>query len=163
MNSMPYETEILVVGCGNVLFKDDGFGPAVIEALEKYFDKNPGKKPAEKDVMFIDAGTGGTHFIFSLPNESWKKLIVVDIVEFNAEPGTIRVFDPFEIPKGSYENAHTWPVEEPLHELSENMEVIIIGCKPQEISAPDVVMELTKPVENAIPDAIEIILKEIGV
>ena len=34
---MPYDAEILVVGCGNILFKDDGFGPEVINALEDYF------------------------------------------------------------------------------------------------------------------------------
>lgn len=34
---MPYDAEILVVGCGNILFKDDGFGPEVIKALEEYF------------------------------------------------------------------------------------------------------------------------------
>jgi coenzyme F420 hydrogenase subunit delta len=33
---MPYDSEIIVVGCGNVLFKDDGFGPIVINLLQKY-------------------------------------------------------------------------------------------------------------------------------
>jgi coenzyme F420 hydrogenase subunit delta len=68
---MPYDAEIIVVGCGNVLFKDDGFGPAVIEALEEYFKEHEDEKP--ENVMFIDAGTGGPHFVFSLPHDSWKK------------------------------------------------------------------------------------------
>ena len=33
---MPYDSEIIVIGCGNVLFKDDGFGPVVINILQKY-------------------------------------------------------------------------------------------------------------------------------
>ena len=156
---MPYEAETLVVGCGNILFKDDGFGPEVINALEKHFKDK--EKP--NDTMFIDAGTGATHFIFTLPHESWKKLIVVDVVEFNAEPGTLKIFSPYDMPKGVYENAHTWPVEEPLHELAKNIEVVIVGCKPKEISAPNVEMGLTDPVKKAIPEAIEMILKEIGV
>ncbi len=73
---MPYDAETLVVGCGNILFKDDGFGPEVINALEDYFKD----KEMPNDTMFIDAGTGATHFIFSLPDEKWKKLIVVDVV-----------------------------------------------------------------------------------
>ena len=36
------------------------------------------------NVKFIDAGTGVTHFIFSLPDEKWRKVIVVDVVEFDA-------------------------------------------------------------------------------
>lgn len=158
---MPYDAEILVVGCGNVLFKDDGFGPAVIEALEEYFKENEEQRP--ENTMFIDAGTGGPHFVFSLPHESWKKMIVVDVVEYEGEPGKLRKFEVSEIPKGTYENMHSWPVNQPLHELSEKIEVVVIGCKPKEISAPNVEMGLTPPVEKAIPKAIKIILKEIGV
>ena len=158
---MPYDAEILIVGCGNVLFKDDGFGPRVIETLEQYFKEHEDERP--ENAMFIDAGTGGPHFVFSLPHESWKKMIVVDIVEFKAEPGTLRKFDVDEIPKGSYENMHSWPVNQPLHELSETIDVMVIGCKPKEVSAPNVEMGLTPPVEKAIPKAIEMILKEIGV
>ncbi|MDR3292363.1 MAG: coenzyme F420-reducing hydrogenase, FrhD protein [Methanobrevibacter sp.] len=156
---MPYNVETLVVGCGNILFKDDGFGPSVINALEEYF----ADKDMPEETMFVDAGTGATHFIFTLPDEKWKKLIVVDVVEFDAKPGTVKIFSPYDMPKGVYQNAHTWPVEEPLHELAKDIEVVIVGCKPKEISAPDVEMGLTEPVEKAIPEAIDMILKELGV
>ena len=131
----------------------------ILKKLEEYFED----KDMPEETMFIDAGTGATHFIFSLPDEKWKKLIVVDVVQFDAEPGTLKIFSPFDMPKGTYENVHTWPVEEPLHDLAENCEVIIVGCKPGEISAPDVEMGLTEPVEKAIPEAVNMILKEIGV
>lgn len=158
---MLYDAETLVVGCGNVLFEDDGFGPKVINELNKYFEKN-GNKP--DDVLFIDAGTSATHFIFSLPEEKWKKIIIVDIVEYKAEPGSVKVFSIDEIPQAKYEDVHSWPVEEPLHRLSEeqDIEIIVVGCKPKSISAPDVVWGLTEPVENAIPETINIILNELG-
>ena len=35
---MPYDSEIIVIGCGNVLFKDDGYGPIVINILQKCFN-----------------------------------------------------------------------------------------------------------------------------
>ena len=157
---MPYDAGRLVVGCGNVLFKDDGFGPMVIHALEDYFKENDIEKP--EDTQFIDAGTGATHFIFSMPDENWKKVIVVYVVEWNAEPGTLKIFSPYDMPKGKYENAHTWPVEEPLHDLVDmGIEVVIVGCKPAEITAPDVDIGLTEPGEAAIPKAIEMILNEL--
>lgn len=155
---MPYHVKNLVVGCGNVLFKDDGFGPTVIHALEDYFED----KEMPEETKFVDAGTGATHFIFSLPDEYWEKIIVIDVVEFDAEPGTLKMFSPFDMPKGKYENVHTWPVEEPLQELADQgFEVVIIGCKPEEITSPDVVMGLSKSVEDAIPKAIEMILNEL--
>ena len=159
--TMLYDAEIMVVGCGNMLFKDDGFGPAVIKALEEYFEKPENEKP--DNVLFIDAGTAGPQFVFSLPNEKWKKVIVVDVAEYDAEPGTLRMFTVDEIPKAAYEDVHSWPVNQPLHTLAEKCDVKVLGCKPQEVSAPDVVLGLTEPVENAIPQAINIILNEIGV
>jgi coenzyme F420 hydrogenase subunit delta len=157
---MPYDAEILVIGCGNILFKDDGFGPAVIKALEESEEQ---EKRLPENAMLIDAGTGGPHFIFTLPQECWKKLIIVDIVQFGAEPGTLRIFDVDELPEGSYENVHSWPVSQPLHDLSKKYDVMVIGCQPETVSAPDVELGLTKSVENAIPEAINMILKEIGV
>ena len=44
-------------------------------------------------------------------------MIVVDVVEFGAESGTLRKFSVEELPKGSYENVHSWPVNQPLHGL----------------------------------------------
>ncbi len=152
---MVFDAEILVVGCGNVLFKDDGFGPAVIEALRSY--------ELPENTMIIDAGTGAPHFIFTLPSESWKKVIVVDVINFGAKPGEVRKFDVWELPKGSYENVHSWPVSQPLHELSKNCKVVVIGCQPEHVSAPHVVMGLSKSVKKAIPKTIDMILEEVEV
>lgn len=156
---MAFDAEILVVGCGNILFEDDGFGPAVTGALEEYFKENE----LPDNVMIVDAGTSGPFYVFSLPSEVWKKLIVVDIVEFGAKPGTLRIFDVDELPEGSYENVHSWSVSQPLHQLNESIEVMVVGCQPESVSAPDVKLGLTKNVEDAIPKAIKIILNEIGV
>lgn len=156
---MAFDAEILVIGCGNILFEDDGFGPAVTVALEEYFKE----RELPDNVLILDAGTGGPHYIFSLPNEMWKKLIIVDIVDYGAEPGALRIFDVEELPEGSYENVHSWPVNQPLHELNDTVEIMVIGCQPESVSAPDVKLGLTKSVEDAIPETIQIILNEIGV
>ena len=186
---MPYHAKTIVVGCGNILFKDDGYGPIVVNLLEKYFENETEDdfdpvviSYIENDfsqevldevesavsgvdltgeVKFVDAGNGATHFIFSLPDDYWEKVIVVDVVDYDAEPGSVRTFSPFEMPRDKYENVHTYSVEEPLHELSEKCEVVIVGCKPGEITTPVVEMGLTKEVEKSVPEAIRLILNEI--
>ena len=75
----------------------------------------------------------------------------------------MRKFDVEELPEGSYENVHSWPVSQPLHELSKSCKVVVIGCQPEHISAPYVVMGLTTSVKNAIPKAIDMILEEMKV
>ena len=188
---MPYNSDIIVIGCGNILFKDDGYGPVLINLLQKYFnDTNDYYDPAvtsyveeefNKDILeeinkkfeditlpegvqFIDGGTAAPTNFFPLYTEyDWKKLIVLDVVEFDAEPGTIDIFDPNQMQKGKYDNPHGMTVENPLQEISQKCEVVIVGCKPAEIPTPDVDMGLSEPVEKAIPEAIDIISKEIGV
>ena len=156
---MPYQAKNIVVGCGQYLFKDDGFGPFIIKALNDYFED----KEMPEDTMFIDAGNSAPFHLFSLPQETWEKIIVVDIVLFDGEPGELKVFSPYDMPAGMFECAHTYTVEEPLIELAEDgYDVKIIGCKPGEISTPDVEVGLSEPVLNAIPKAIDMIFKELG-
>lgn len=195
-NSVNYEelfnAEILVVGVGGVLCKDDAFGPTVIKALELYLNNGSINKKdvspefediftdnlvnslndyfAGKDIVIpenvrlIDGGTSSTFHIFSLPNKCWKKVIVVDVVEFNAEPGTIKMFDISDIPEVKYQDAHVGPTNT-LHSIAEkeNIEVKVISCKPKEYSDCMIDVGLTEPVEKAIPEAIDYILNEIGV
>ena len=75
-------SEIVVVGCGNPLFGDDGFGPAVIEEMEKL--------TLPDNVTIQDGGAGAPHFIFNFLNpEVTKKLMIVDIADYSAKPGSI--------------------------------------------------------------------------
>ncbi|MFZ0006260.1 MAG: hydrogenase maturation protease, partial [Methanoregula sp.] len=53
-------SEIVIVGCGNPLFGDDGFGPAVIEEMEKL--------TLPDNVTIQDGGAGAPHFIFNFLN-----------------------------------------------------------------------------------------------
>src|SRR5512145_2458288 len=73
-------SEIVVAGCGNPLYADDGFGPAVVEKLKAL--------ELPENISVVDAGLGGPHFIFTLLSpESTKALIIIDIADFGGEPG----------------------------------------------------------------------------
>ena len=66
---------VLIFGCGNVLLGDDGFGPAVIERLERRGDL-PGDAHAE------DVGTSirGILFDIALKDRRPEHIIVLDAV-----------------------------------------------------------------------------------
>lgn len=155
---MPYDVETLVVGCGNILYKDDGFGSTVVEELKKYFEENS----LPDQTMIVDGGTGASYHLFTFPEECWKRVIVIDSIEFGGEPGEIKILTPDEVPAGRYENPHARPGEHLLKELENQCEVMIVGCEPKEVPIIDIDMGLTTPVKEAIPKAVKIILKEIG-
>lgn len=70
-----YTKKLLVFGCGNTLFGNDGFGPSVIEYIQERFS-------IPKDVLVMDAGTGIRDFIFDLllMNNKPHRVILIDAV-----------------------------------------------------------------------------------
>lgn len=76
---------VLVVGMGNLLHEDDGFGPRVVEAL--------GAGEVPPNVTLLDAGIGGIHLVQELMI-GYDVLILVDAVDRDGDPGTIYVLEP---------------------------------------------------------------------
>jgi coenzyme F420 hydrogenase subunit delta len=149
-------SEIVIAGCGNPLFADDGFGPAVIEEMQKL--------TLPDNVTVIDAGLGGPHFIFTLLDPAQtKKLVIVDIADFDAEPGQITKLRPEDLPPGAYRDAHSWDISEPLQRIKDSIDITIIGCQPARVTAPEFELGLSEKVQNAIPNTIRVILETIGV
>jgi len=148
--------EIVIAGCGNPVFADDGFGPAVAEELSRF--SLPG------NVKAVDAGLCGPQFIFSLldPAET-RKLIIIDIVEFGATPGAITLLQPRDFPKGCLGNSHYGTIMESLGQIDPAIELIILGCQPKSVPVPEMVLGLSEEVHAAIPKAVRIILEMIGV
>lgn len=149
--------ENVICGCGNPLFADDGFGPAVVEELQKL--------QLPENVKVIDAGLGGPHFIFSLMEQSQEpvnRLIIIDIADFGGNPGEITLLSPNELPPGKYRDAHSWDLTEPLHRLKEKVEITIIGCQPKRVTAPEFEIGLSDEVASAIPKTVQIVLKLVG-
>jgi coenzyme F420 hydrogenase subunit delta len=150
-------SEIVIAGCGNPLFADDGFGPAVIEEMQDL--------QLPDNVTIIDAGLGGPHFIFTLLDpEVTKKLIIVDCASWSdKEPGTIDILRVRDLPPGAYRDAHSWDLMEPLQRLDDKMDITIIGCQPAKVTFPDMDIGLSDEVQKAIPKTIRLILESIGV
>jgi coenzyme F420 hydrogenase subunit delta len=149
-------SEIVIAGCGNPLFADDGFGPAVIEELQKL--------TLPDNVTIIDAGLGGPHFIFTLLDpDVTKKLIIVDIADFGAKPGEITKLRTEDLPPGSYRDAHSWDLAEPLQRIKDQIDITVIGCQPARITDPDMEIGLSDEIQKAIPRTVRIVLEMIGV
>ena len=84
----PFET--LVLGLGNILWADEGFGVRTVEALNAAY-----RFP--DDVRLMDGGTQG---IFLLPwVRAAKRLLILDAIDFGLEPGELRVMHQEDVPR----------------------------------------------------------------
>ena len=73
---------ILVLGIGNILLRDEGVGVRVIERMLKM------RLP--DNVELVDGGTAGADLLDVLAER--KKVIVIDAVQADCEPGTVLKF-----------------------------------------------------------------------
>jgi len=79
---------IAVIGLGNVLLGDDGFGPFVIELLRRRYDFAP-------QVELLDLGTPGLGLITHL--YGLDAVVIVDAVAGVGNPGEVRVWEGDEL------------------------------------------------------------------
>lgn len=149
----------LVLGCGNYLLGDDGFGPAVIRELLKI--------EIEPEMAYImDVGTGAREIIFPLligPTQV-ERLVIIDAVDLSKKgrrPGEIFDIHIEDIPSLKVDDysMHQIPTSNMLKDLRDtcNIEIIIVVCQVESI--PDMVSPgLSKPVQEAIPDMVQTVL-----
>ena len=85
----PGAYDTLVLGIGNVLWADEGFGIRAAELLNARYCLPP-------EVRVMDGGTQG---IFLLPwVRSAKRLLMFDAVDFGLEPGTLQLVRDEDVP-----------------------------------------------------------------
>ncbi len=94
---------VTVIGIGNRLFGDDGAGVHVVDQLSS--------RPLADGVRLLDGGT--LSFTLLDEVENTNHLIVIDAAEFQAAPGTVRIFQDAEMDE--YLNGHQRPS---VHEVN---------------------------------------------
>lgn len=122
---------ILVLGIGNLLWADEGFGVRCAEALAERFALPP-------QVTVMDGGTQG---LYLLPYvEDARRLLVFDAVDYGDAPGTLRIVVGDEVPRfmgAKKMSLHQTGFQEVLAsaELLGRLpdELVLIGCQPVEL------------------------------
>ncbi len=148
----------LVLGCGNLLFGDDGFGCALVEYVQSHH-----RVPEE--TCLLDVGTGVRKLLFTLCLSSVRpqRLLIVDALDAGRPPGELFELDPAEIPAVKLDDfsLHQLPTSNLLRELQQacGVEVRVLACQtgplPQEISPG-----LSPAVDAALARAAEWLVRE---
>jgi coenzyme F420 hydrogenase subunit delta len=145
--SMMFNSRVVVFGCGNVLYADDGVGPALVAALE-----NDPEVP--DDVALLDVGTSirGLLFDLVLSDKLPERVVVVDAVtQSDREPGEIfeidvDQMDPKKIPDFTL---HQFPTTNLLKELRDNTGIDLKILVVQSAYIPDAMEEGLSPTLQA--------------
>jgi hydrogenase maturation protease len=151
---------ILVAGIGNVLRGDDGFGPAVVQALLARGALPPG-------VHAVELGIGGVGLVHELM-DGYDAVVIVDAVDRGGAPGAVYVLEP-EVPHIEQIAAADRQALGDAHEALPARALVlaraagvlppvvrIIGCQPAETE--ELSLSLSAVVEPAVAVAIDHIL-----
>ncbi len=148
--------EALVLGLGNILWADEGFGVRAVEAFhEAYADRD--------DVEVLDGGTLGAYLINSVMDA--KRLLILDCAELKAAPGTLRVLrdDEIRLWSSTKLSAHQTGMNDVLAKATlmgyEPEAITVIGVQPNELE--DYGGSLTDVVRARLDEAVQLAAEEL--
>ncbi|MBS9781274.1 MAG: HyaD/HybD family hydrogenase maturation endopeptidase [Gammaproteobacteria bacterium] len=154
---MNTEKTICVLGIGNVLWADEGFGVRCVEALEQHYDFTP-------SVQLIDGGTQGMYLLDYV--QSSTHLIIIDAIDYGLPAGTVKVVENDEVPRFmgvKKMSLHQTGFQEVLQisQLTGKYpnHLVLIGCQPEKLE--DYGGSLTDTVKQSMPHALALAKKQL--
>jgi hydrogenase maturation protease len=155
--------QVLVLGLGNILLKDEGVGVHVVRYLAEH--------NLPDNVEIIDGGTAGLDLL--LTRHRPYKLILIDATRTGQKPATIckMRLRANEIDDWTHGLRQEQPARISLHQVGlvdalaaaqklgcAPAELVIIGVEPEKI---DYGLQLTEKISRRIPQIIQTVLEEI--
>ena len=150
--------DILIAGCGNKLFGDDGFGPEVVDYLTNHYS-------IPENICLLDVGTSIRKILFtiSLSEARPELIVIIDAVDKGRKPGEIFEISLDEIPEEKIDDfsIHQVPSSNLLKELQDlcSVDVRVMACQIKSI--PETIQPgLSEPIKKAVPLMSQKIAKE---
>jgi hydrogenase maturation protease len=144
------DTRIVVLGIGNLLWADEGFGVRCVEALQRRWVFAP-------QVELIDGGTQG---LYLLPQvQAATHLLIFDAIDYGLAPGTLKAIEGDAVPRflgAKKMSLHQTGFQEVLMLAQLTgwapRALLLLGCQPEELE--DYGGSLRPKVKLALEDAL---------
>jgi len=136
--------KVVIIGIGNTLRNDDGFGPALISRLKEKIK-----------AICIDAGTTPENYTGKIIRENPDTILVVDALDLDRNPGEFEILEKDDIIKSGFST----------HDISPNMfieylqdqthaDIYMLGLQPKNVSFGE---EMSNSVKNALTEIADLI------
>ncbi|WP_316165689.1 MULTISPECIES: HyaD/HybD family hydrogenase maturation endopeptidase [unclassified Bradyrhizobium] len=146
------QERILVLGIGNILWADEGFGVRVVEEFHRRY-------AVPDNVTILDGGTQGLYLVNYV--EEADSLIVFDAIDYGLAPGELKLVRDDEVPRftgAKKMSLHQTGFQEVLSAADllgrYPKRLALIGCQPLDLE--DWGGPLTEPVRAQIEPAIQL-------
>jgi hydrogenase maturation protease len=149
------EQHVMVLGVGNLLFSDEGFGIRVVEELERRYT-------FPDNVSIVDGGVLGVSLL-GIMSEA-DHLVVVDVIRNQGAPGDLYRLEGDAIPERirAKNSLHQIDFLEALtlcQAMDKVPEAVIVGVEPEDINTLST--ELTATTMSRMEEIIQMVLAEL--
>ena len=155
LDNVLHRADVTILGVGNVILRDEGFGVRVAEYLDAHYE-------FPENVQIVDGGTLGIELTQYITGTN--KLLVIDSINGGAEPGTLFRFHNDAVMDHFQEkvSAHEVGIQDVLALLTVTghkiPEVIVIGAQPYDLEAG---VELSDGMQKLLPQVVAQALDEL--
>ena len=146
---------VLVLGLGNILMSDDGFGCKVVETLQRDYRFPDG-------LRVVEGGTLGLDLLPQL--EGVDKLLVIDALQMGAAPGELFRLEGEEVPRAFANklSVHQMGLQDLLAvaQLQGHLpqQLLVLGVQAESV---DVGLEMTPAVYASLPRLVNAVVAEL--
>lgn len=147
----------LVLGIGNLLWADEGFGVRAVEALNTTYAFPP-------DVLLLDGGTLGLALLDYV--ETSRRVLVFDAIDFGLPPGALELLRDADVPRWGARKLS--PHQNGFNDILAMAQlhgrapetIVAIGVQP--VTLDDFGGSLTEPVRARLDEAVELAACELA-
>lgn len=143
---------VLVLGIGNILWADEGFGVRAVEEFDRRY-------AVPDNVTILDGGTQGLYLVHFV--EEADDLLVFDAIDYGLHPGELKLVLDEEVPKftgAKKMSLHQTGFQEVLSAADllgrYPRRIALVGCQPEDLEnwgGP-----LTAPVRATLERAVDV-------
>ncbi len=149
--------DVLVLGIGNVLWADEGFGVRAVETLHAAYRFPEG-------VVLRDGGTLGLNLYDDVARA--RRVLVFDAIDFKLAPGTLRVLRDADVPAWGRTklSPHQLGFNDvlALAQLNGHAPEAIVAIGVQPVVLDDFGGSLREPVRARLPEAVAIAARQLA-
>lgn len=120
--------KVIIIGVGNVLKQDDGFGPAFAARLQGLLHEEA------TGIMCIDAGSAPENYIGKIAKENPDTVLIVDAADLGKEPGEYEIVKKEDIVKSGFSTHDLSPAAFMEFLARETgADIYLLGVQPEKV------------------------------
>jgi len=132
--------KIIIVGIGNIIRGDDGFGPVLVKKIKD-----------EAKALCLDAGTAPENYLGKIIKEKPDIILIIDAVHLDKNPGEYEILKGEDIVKSGFTTHDISPAMFMEYLTKETKaDIYMLGVQPENIGLGDEMSEKLKEVSNEL-------------